>query len=131
MLVTIRENGKVEPISRQPHHRHFDQWMRNLARTDFEGISEALNAHIETVGKGEIVTSSWIPGADWKDTPYEPIYHAVGDNWEMARFFFGLIVWNVVGDRPEVWSFGRYPRNPGEIIGLTYFRLHVPAANAA
>jgi hypothetical protein len=49
----------------------------------------------------------------------------------MARFFFGLIVWNVVNDRPEVWSFGRYPRTPGEIIGLSYFRLNLPAANAA
>jgi len=52
-------------------------------------------------------------------------------NWQSARFFYGLIVWRVMMDRPEVWSFGRYPKNPGEIIGLTYFRVHLPAANAA
>ena len=69
----------------------------------------------------------WIPGADWTDTPYEPIYYAVGESWEMARFFFGLIVWNVFLSRPETWSFGRYPRNPGETIGMTYFRVEIPS----
>jgi hypothetical protein len=31
----------------------------------------------------------------------------------------------------NVPRFTGYPKNPGEIIGLTYFRLHLPVANAA
>ena len=127
MLVAIKDNGTVEPISTQTHEAEFRQWSRNLAPVDFQNICAALNAYIDDQGRGEIVTSSWVPGADWTDTPYQPIYHAVGESWEMARFFFGLIVWHVFMERPETWSFGRYPKNPGETIGMTYFRVEVPS----
>jgi hypothetical protein len=123
MLAAIKDNGTVERISKQPHERQFRQWMRNLAPADFQRSKDALNEYINTTGRGEIITTSWIPGSDWTGTPYQPIYEAVGEDWEMARFFFGLIVWNVMMDRPEPWSFGRYPRHEGEIIGLTYFRV--------
>jgi hypothetical protein len=86
-------------------------------------MSDALDEHIDTQGGGEIITSSWIPGSDWTDTPYQPIYEAVGQDWELARFFFGLVVWNVMMNRPETWSFGRYPKNDGDVIGMTYFRV--------
>lgn len=131
MLIRINDDGSVEAITDQIHERSFQQWMRNMDPADFQRISDTLNEHINTTGKGEIITSSWIPGADWTGTPYEPIYFAAGQDWQSARFFYGLIVWRVMMDRPEVWSFGRYPQNPGQIIGLTYFRLHLPAALAA
>ena len=127
MLVAIKDNGTVEPITSQTHESEFRQWSRNLPSADFQNICVALNEYVDTQGRGEIATSSWIPGADWTGTPYEPIYHAVGDSWEMARFFFGLIVWNVFLNRSETWSFGRYPRNPGETIGMTYFRVEIPS----
>jgi hypothetical protein len=123
MLVKITDGGSVEPITTQAHEADFYRWMRDLAPEDFDRIKDALNEYINTTGRGEVITTSWIPGADWTDTPYQPIYEAVGQNWDSARFFFGLIVWNVMMDRPEPWSFGRYPRNEGDIIGLTYFRV--------
>jgi hypothetical protein len=131
MLVRITEGGLLEPITAQVHDRNFRQWMRQMTPDDFQRVTDALNEHINTTGRGEIITTSWIPGSDWTDTPYEPIYFAAGEDWQSARFFFGLIVWRVMMDRPEIWSFGRYPRNPGEIIGLTYFRLHRLDAAAA
>jgi hypothetical protein len=127
MLVAIKDNGTLEPITHQPHEKEFRQWRRNLTPDDFQNVCTALNQYVDTEGKGEIATSSWIPGADWIGTPYEPIYHAVGDSWEMARYFFGMIVWHVFLNRPETFSFGRYPRNPGEIIGWTYFKVEVPS----
>ncbi len=99
--------------------------MTRLARADFEQICDALNEYTDDQGRGEIATSSWIPGADWRSTPYQPIYEAVGRDWDLARFFFGLILWRVMMDRPETWAFGRYPRQQGEIIGLTYFRVRI------
>jgi len=51
----------------------------------------------------------------------------VGEDWEMDRFFYGLIVWNVMMNRSETWSFGRYPKNDGDVIGMTYFRVAIPA----
>jgi hypothetical protein len=129
-LVRINEDGPVEPITLQPHEREFRQMMKNLAPVDFQRISDTLNEHINTTGRSEIITSSWIPGADWTGTPYEPIYFAAGQNCQLARFFCGLILWRVMMDRPEVWSLGRYPKNSGETTGLTYFRLHLSSANA-
>jgi hypothetical protein len=106
--------------------------MSNMAPADFRRIVDTLNEHINTTGRGEIITTSWIPGADWTETPYEPIFFAAGQDWQSARFFYGLIVWQVMmNERQEAWSFGRYPKSPGEIIGLTYFRVHLPAAHAA
>src|SRR5689334_13837364 len=131
MLVRINEDGSVEPITTQVHEQRFRQLMANMAPADFQRIVDTLNEHINTNGRGEIITTSWIPGADWTGKPYEPIYFAAGQDWQSARFFFGMIVWRVMMERPELWSFGRYPKNPGEIIGLTYFRLHLPDTNAA
>lgn len=132
MIVRISEGGSVEPITIQAHDWWFRQWMRNLTPAEYQAIVDALNQHINTTGKAEIITTSWIPGSDWTGTPYEPIYLSVGQDWQSARFFYGLIVWQVMmNERREAWSFGRYPRSPGEIIGLTYFRVHLPAADAA
>ena len=127
MLVAIKNNGTIEEIDKQTHEFEFTRWMRRLVPADFGCIRDALNQHIDTQSGGEIITSSWIPGADWNGTPYQPIYEAVGQDWGMARFFFGLIVWNVMINRPETWSFGRYPKNDGDIIGMTYFRIELPA----
>ena len=127
MLVKILDNGTVEPITTQAHERRFQQWNQNITAGHFERVCDALNAFIDHEGQGEIVTSSWIPGADWTGTPYEPIWQAVGEDWDTARFFFGLIVWYVFMNRPETWAFGRYPKNQGDVIGLTYFRVHIPS----
>ena len=121
MLVTIK-NGEPVQVTNQAHGWWFCQWMQFMDPVDFQRIEDTLNHHINTVGSSEIITSSWIPGANWDDTPYEPIWWAVRD-WGLARFFFGLIVWNVMMNRPELWSFGRYPKREGDIIGMTYFRV--------
>ena len=123
MIVRIQNRAAVR-VTRQVHERRFRQLMRNLTPVAFQRISDAVNDFIDTKGRGEVVTSSWIPGANWNGTPYEPIHLAVGGNWHMARLFFGLIVWSVVMQRPETWSFGRYPKRQGDIIGMTYFQIH-------
>src|SRR5437879_12052972 len=102
MLVRIDEGGSLEPITSQVHDWWFRQWMANMDPADFRRIVETLNEHINTSGRGEIITTSWIPGADWTGTPYEPIYVAAGEDWQSARFFYGLIVWRVMMGRPEV-----------------------------
>jgi hypothetical protein len=125
MLVRIKNNSSVDAISTQARDEHFRQWMRQLPAYRFDQICDALNEYIEHQGNGEIVTSSWIPGSDWNRTPYLPIYEAVGEDEDLARLFFGLIVWRVMMDRPETWAFGRYPRKEGDVIGLTYFKAQL------
>lgn len=127
MLVAIKDNARIDEIKRQTHEFEYSQWMRRLNPADFQRICDALNEYIDNQGGGEIITSSWVPGTDWTDSPFHPIYTAVGEDWEMARFFYGLIVWNVMMNRPETWSFGRYPKNDGDVIGMTYFRVEIAA----
>jgi hypothetical protein len=123
MLVTIRANGTIEPVTTQTHDRQYRQLTQVLPPTEFQAICDALNEYINHhEGRDEIVTASWIP-VDWIHTPYRPIYEAVSRDWETACFVFGLIVWRVMMDRPETWAFGRCPRKMDEVIGLTYFRI--------
>jgi hypothetical protein len=69
--------------------------------------------------------SSFMPGADWSDTPYEPIYEkAAGEDEEMAAKIFGQIVWEVFQERPERWASQEAGViNGKEVKGRTYFRL--------
>src|ERR1039457_5912755 len=70
MLARINEDGSVEPITTQVHDWWFRQWMRNMAPADFQRVVNTLNEHINTTGRGEIITTSWIPGSDWTGTPF-------------------------------------------------------------
>jgi hypothetical protein len=74
----------------------------------------------------EVDTSSWIPGSDWTGTPFDPIWHACRHNDVTAALFFGLIVWQVVMDREDCWSFGKYEKDGIPIKGTTYFRIDCP-----
>ncbi len=71
----------------------------------------------------EIQTSSWMPGSDWTDTPFDPIYSkAALKNETLAAKMFGLIVWDVFHLRGEEW-FSDHFELDGELIGgRTYFR---------
>jgi hypothetical protein len=72
----------------------------------------------------EIHTSSWIPGANWTDTVFQPIYeNACRYDPEAAAKCFGLILWAVLLDDEDVWGFGRYEKNDVPIEGMTYFKF--------
>ena len=111
-----------------PHRVDYDRWRARLSDADHASIMEALhgimNAAIE---RGEdrnengIFNSSYIPGADWRGTPYQPIYVACGENFDHARFFYGLLVWEAVMNHGEEWVFIRQEIDSDRPLGLTYF----------
>jgi hypothetical protein len=125
MILKIRGNGRIEPVNTQPHESVFRNWIQFLPSTAFQGICNAVNEYINREGHGEIVTSRWFNSSEWTQTAYQPIYEAVGQNWEAARLFLGLIVWRVMMDRKETWVLKRYPRKMSDVIDLTYFRIPV------
>ena len=116
MLFTI--DGKE--IDWIPHWREYEVWRSWMDQEEFDAIFEELNRRVS----GEKVqTSSWIPGRDWTDTIYQPIYDACQDQ-ETAAKFFGLILWEVMMKHDgEAWCFGRYEKDGIPIEGLTYFRV--------
>jgi hypothetical protein len=111
-------------ITRIPHKQEYDIWRSRLTDEQFDAIYSDLMSRIEG---SEIQTSSWIPGAHWGGTVFHPIYeNACRMDQSAAAKFFGLILWKVVMDHEEPWSFGRYEKDGIPIEGLTYFRLDKP-----
>ncbi len=107
-----------------PHKRGYNHWRNRLTDAEYQAIYDELNSRISG---SEIETSSWIPGRDWSGTVFQPIYEkACQYNEDAAAKFFGLILWHVVMDHEEVWSFGRYRLGDIPIEGLTYFRIDRP-----
>ena len=118
MLFNI-DGSKIDWI---PHGDEYEMWTNRLTTEEFQAIKDELNSR---VSEGEVHTSSWMPGCDWSDTVFQPIYdRACGQHEESAAKCFGLILWKVMMDRKgEAWCFGRYQKDGIPIEGLTYFRV--------
>jgi len=118
MLYSLDSNSYITTI---PHKKEFDIWRGRLSDLEYNAIVDELN---DRISEHEINTSSWIPGSDWTGTVYEPIYKkACGQNEEQSGKCFGLIVWVVLMNHPDVWAFGRYEKDGIPIEGITYFKL--------
>ena len=132
MLLDFDHGGK--PITAVPYLPNYRSYLRRLARNVHPlAIQTAKQAfHAELVGG--IVTTSWVPGADWTGTAYQALYDAINDEIEAAKFF-GLVACECVLERcattGETWGYGHYEKDGVPIKGRTYFRLGVPATRAA
>jgi hypothetical protein len=93
-----------------------------LSDTDYENVVEAINNFIDKVPLDKPFVSSLIPGNNWAGTAYEPLYIACGQSKEKSGWFFGLIVWQVMINRPEDWMFKIADKEGDEILGTTYWR---------
>nr|WP_309098450.1 hypothetical protein [Fredinandcohnia onubensis] len=113
MLFSVERN----PITEVAHKREFHQRMKNLSNEDYQAIVDELN---RVINSGDVHTSSWIPGSDWRGTLYEPIWIACRKNDEVAAKFYGQILYQVMIDHPEKSCFGDYPHAKGK----TYFKIN-------
>ena len=120
MLFAITSTGR-RAIAEIPHREAFELWTGRLSEEQLQVICAYLSRRVDG---SEVHTSSWIPGSDWTDTVFQPIYEvACGYDPDAAARCFGLILWHVMMERPENWSFGRYEKDGVPIEGLTYFRI--------
>ena len=121
MLYSIDSGSYIKSI---PHQADYDRWRSGISDEEYMAIYEELDSRISA---SEIETSSWMPGRDWTGTVFQPIYeNACQYDVGAAAKFFGLILWHVVMEHEEVWSFGRYKFGHIPIEGLTYFRINKP-----
>ncbi len=112
---------RLQLVKSVPHEREFRIWTSRLSAAEMKAIKDELNRRVDG---GEIHTSSWIPGSNWGGTAYQPIWEkACMKNVEAAAKCFGLILWQVMMERPEMWAFGRYKLRDVPIEGMTYFRI--------
>jgi len=113
-----------QEITHIPHERDYQRWRARLSDAEYEVIEAELGRRI---GAGEVHTSSWIPGSDWSNTPFDPIYSKACEYDDVASgLCFGLFLWVVMQKHSDAWAFGRYEKDGIPIRGLTYFRIQQP-----
>ena len=123
MLYSLDSGGPPQKITTIPHKNDYDIWRSRLTDEEFQAIYDNLYSRISD---SEVETSSWMPGSDWTDTVFQPIYEkACRHDHEAAAKFFGIIVWRVFMEHDEAWSFGKYMLNGVPIEGHTYFRITI------
>ncbi|OXS26594.1 MAG: hypothetical protein BI182_02485 [Acetobacterium sp. MES1] len=123
MLYSI-EAGKY--IKSVPHEKEYQKWRKKLSDDDYQKVINELNNRIDG---SDINTSSWIPGSHWEGTVYEPLFKACNCNVTQSGLFFGLILFELMIERKDVWGFGRYEKGGIPIKGITYFLLNNPPAH--
>jgi hypothetical protein len=123
MLYSVPDMKRIDSVPYFQDYLHLRHALDRIDPTAFDRIHAVL---LQNFNGKEIDTSSWIPGADWTGTVYDPIYHACGQDQEAAARFFGLIVWQVVMDHPDCWASGRYEKDGLPLRGRTYFRIDCP-----
>lgn len=90
------------------HREFYDACKSRLSDDEFNHMIIELNHIVEgnIENKDGVVVSSFIPGSDWSDTVWDPIYSkACLCDEEHSAQFFGLLVCQVLIDRDEKWYF--------------------------
>jgi len=119
MLFPIRGKQITDIPRRQ--RADFKAWRENLADYDYDAVVNAINEYVDAVPEDKPFVSSFIPGSDWTDTVYQPLYLACGQSKEQSGWFFGLIVWQVMIDHEEEWVF-KISDKEDDVLGTTYWR---------
>lgn len=109
-------------INRIPHRMEYNTWMSRLTTQQIEIIKEEI---LRRISGDEVATAGWIPGSDWSNIPFQPIYEtACRRDEEAAGKCFGLLVWVTLMEHGDCWGFGRYKLNNLPIESMTYFKVH-------
>ena len=119
MLIDMMSGKTINAV---PYGQEFRDFMSRMSGQEIIAIKTRLN---EMIDGDEIHTAGWMPGNDWTETPFEPIYFkAARQSYEASARCFGLMVWEVFMERPERWSSGRFEKAGVEIGSRTYFRVN-------
>ena len=116
-LVAVEDSGREIRLTGQLASKY--EWLVKQLGWHLGPIEDALNAKIDGT---RIQTAGWMPGSDWTNTPFDPIYQVCGQDIEEAGRCFGLLVWKVFEKRPETWASAHGLKDGKEIRSRTYFR---------
>jgi len=112
---------KQKVVQNIPHKNQYDLWMSRLCHDDIKEIKSEI---LQRIKGDKVATAGWIPGSDWRGTPFQAIYEqACRFDQESAAKCFGLIVWETMMEHEDYWGFGRYELNYLPIKSMTYFKV--------
>jgi len=116
-------DDQQHPITHIPHQAEYSTWKGRLSEEEIRAIFDRLHEIVDdSVQTGErVVTSSWMPGADWEGTAFYPIWEkACRYNFDQSGQCFGLFLWEHMINREDDWLF---IKGDGEDIkGTIYFQ---------
>jgi hypothetical protein len=96
----------------------FNRWRQKTSDADYELAVKGIARRCDD---REFVVSSFLPGKDWSENEFQPLFLACGRNEEHAGWYFGLIVWQYMIDDPERnWYFLK-PGDEDDVKGMRYF----------
>lgn len=105
-----------------PHSKSYELWKSRLTGEELAAMKTELSRRLDAC---EVTVSSWIPGNDWAGTVFEPLWSkAALQNENVAALAFGLVLWETLMERDEVWGFVKWDGTGG----TAYFRIKDPPA---
>ena len=97
MLVDFESGGKL--VKSVPFQRDFRHWKSNMTAVQIADVKTWIHHQLDM---GDVHTTSWMPGSDWRGTPLQAIYSSGTKRSEVAAAkCFGLFVWDCVLERIE------------------------------
>jgi hypothetical protein len=109
-----------------PHRENYDRWIKNISKSDYQKISDTLNSQFDST---EVNVSSLIPGGNWKGTVWEPISNACDNDRIASSCFFGLIVFDIIMKRKDVWGIDKFEISNWRAESTIYYILNNPPSH--
>lgn len=110
----------LTPVTTMPRPKDFTLVQARLTVAEFAAALSHVNGLIQG---DEIHTSSWMPGADWTNTPLQVLYAKSARLDEgLAAKQFGLLTFYAFMHHPDDWITGRFEMGGEPLRGRTYFR---------
>lgn len=115
-LIDVMTGKRIDKV---PYERDYRRVMSRLSPAEVGAMKASLN---EKIDAGDIHTAGWMPGNDWTNTPFQPLYEkGAKRDYVVSAKLFGLLVWEVFMERPETWGSGRFEKDGKDIGSRTYF----------
>ena len=124
MLSSINESS----VNTVWHKDFFDICKSRLNEKEMGLMVNELNKVVDESieNNADVVVSSFIPGSNWTNTVWDPIYSkACLYHEEHSAQFFGLLVCQVLIDRKEKWYFIKQD----VAKGMIYFKKRKEVSN--
>ncbi|MEA4892466.1 MAG: hypothetical protein VB085_07875 [Peptococcaceae bacterium] len=116
---------RIKQITKIPHDNVNRPIINRIPKIELDAIIDELNRRVDEIvdSHDELITAGWIPGSNWTGMVWSPIYTASGNDFTRAGMVFGALVFEVIMNRSEDWSLGKYQVNGRDIGSTTYFRI--------
>jgi hypothetical protein len=129
-MLTEMTTGDEVSIPRR-NEQELDTVLSLLTAAQIQAMEDELNRRAGAIGNSQddFTNSSWVPGTDWQNTVFEPLYDACEDlaenQEEYAGFMFGWLMRRVMIARIDEWvMFKHHQPTPGIPRGTYYCRAH-------